>query len=317
MLRPGAEQRLSEPAFGRYLDDLARRRGDVPWYARFRTVTIPGGGGQLKLSVIDEHADAPVLIFLPGTNAYALLYGEFLTKMVDRGINVVGVDPRGHGRSEGRRGSYTLDEILHDLRTVVDWTRAHFGGRIWIGGSSQGGIASFYFAAMNSDIDGTICHNIADLDGPLSHQLIRTPKLAKAARPLIRRLARLMPEAPLPMSSYINLAREPVRGMGTALNVLNNDPLTVPFIRLRTLASLTRGPIRSPAHQISCPILVLHGDLDTIFPTSYIEHLFAEIRAEKALLRFPAHHHYMIVDDVDSYIDDVCRFIFKPRTHKS
>jgi len=76
---------------------------------------------------------------MPGTSAYALIYGEFLKALADRGYNVVGFDPRGHGRSGGERGSYTIPELVSDMKAAVEYAQKRFGDPIVVAGSSQGG----------------------------------------------------------------------------------------------------------------------------------------------------------------------------------
>jgi Lysophospholipase len=86
------------------------------------------------------------MVFVPGTSVYALLYVEFMYKLSREGFNVVGVDPRGHGMSSGKRGVYTLGELVEDALAAVDHARSLYGGRVAVSGSSQGGMVAFYCA---------------------------------------------------------------------------------------------------------------------------------------------------------------------------
>ncbi len=58
---------------------------------------------------------------MPGTNAYAILYKEFLSALADHGNNIVGFDPRGHGRSGGVSG----EEFSHRIAEF----KAHYWKR--------------------------------------------------------------------------------------------------------------------------------------------------------------------------------------------
>ena len=84
-----------------HLDALARARGSAPWAARFRSDTVASVGAQLHLDVLACDGARACVVFMPGTNAYALLYGEFLVALAEQGVHVVGFEPRGQG---GRRG---------------------------------------------------------------------------------------------------------------------------------------------------------------------------------------------------------------------
>jgi alpha-beta hydrolase superfamily lysophospholipase len=44
---------------------------------------------------------APLLLFIPGIGTYSELYAELLSDLSAQGLNVVGVDLRGHGYSGG------------------------------------------------------------------------------------------------------------------------------------------------------------------------------------------------------------------------
>ena len=309
MLRHDGPPPIDPASLRAHLAGLAAARGSEPWFDAFTPVEIPGGAGQLHLDTIDAGPDArATVVFVPGTNAYALLYGEFLTTLADRGLNVVGLDPRGHGRSDGARGSYTLAELVEDVGAAVRWAE-RFGAPVYVAGSSQGGIAAFYYAATGAPLAGILCHNIADLDEPESARCMRHPRIGAAIRPHIGALARWLPELPIPMLGYLDLGSEPVRGAASAAEVLLTDPLTVPFVRLRALASLGHGPTATPAERITCPVFVLHAERDAIFPEDYVRSVFSRITSEKRMTTYAGLAHYMIVDDVAVFIDDVDAFI--------
>lgn len=44
------------------------------------------------------------MVHVPGTGSFALLYTEYMYKLSKQSFNVVGLDPRGHGASSGKRG---------------------------------------------------------------------------------------------------------------------------------------------------------------------------------------------------------------------
>ena len=257
---------VNDPDLRGRFEEICRKRGVANFYDRFESDEVLSDGLKLHLDLIEVSRERPTVVFMPGTNAYALLYGEFLAALADSGYNVVGFDPRGHGRSGGARGSYTLPELISDMHCVVDYARRRFGDPIAVTGSSQGGITAFYFAAGGGHAACAICHNLAILDDPASVRLTRTPLLSRVIRPWVPRLARLFPEWKVPMTAYLDLKKEPVRGMGNAKKILREDPLLVPFVRLKGMASLGGEPLPCPAEKIKTPVMVIHGEKDTIFP---------------------------------------------------
>lgn len=152
--------------------EICRRRGVPDWYGRFEFETLSVHGHQLHLNVLTHPAPKGQIIFTPGTNAYSLLYGENLTALHDLGYSVVGYDPRCHGQSTGKNGSYTVPELVDDLWALAHAFDRRLGLPLYLSRSSQGGIVSFYTAALEevradaegrpSIIQGMICHNIAE-----------------------------------------------------------------------------------------------------------------------------------------------------------
>ncbi len=285
---------------------VCEKRGVPNFFDRFEADSVDSGGLRLHLDVIEVDRSAPTVVFMPGTNAYAMLYGEFLTALADRGFNVVGFDPRGHGRSGGQRGSYTIAELVMDMDAAVQYARGRFHGPVAVAGSSQGGITAFYYAASGAPVVGAVCHNAADLSDPDSVRLTRMPRLASALRPALLAAAQVAPELPVPMTAYLDLHREPVRGMGNARKVLYTDPLLVPFVRLKTMASLGSAELPTAVESIRTPVMLLQAGADTIFPTDYMATLYRRLTCpHKAFKVYEGLPHYMIVDFVDEFIDDV------------
>jgi len=272
-------------------------RGGTSWFDRFESAAVVSGTCTLHLDVIAVAPGRPTLVFMPGTNAYALLYGEFLTGIADQGFNIVGFDPRGHGRSTGERGNYTFPELMADMRAAIRYARRRFQGPVFVSGSSQGGIAAFYLAAEGYPIAGAICHNIADLASPASLALTRHPELFGRMKSLVPLLARLLPRWKVPMGMYINMANEPIRGLGSSLDLLRNTPMLVDFIRLRGLDSLGSEPLPCPIEEIHTPVMVLHGGKDQIFPQNYVEALFPRLTCPKEWLLLEDAHHYVLFDE--------------------
>lgn len=271
---------------------------------------IDGAAGRIHLEVIAGAEARGTVVFMPGTNAYALLYAEFLTALADRGYNAVGFDPRGHGLSEGRRGSYDIPELLDDMDRVVTFAAQRFQVPVAVSGSSQGGITAFYYAARGRSAFAAVCHNAADLAHPDAHRLTRIPpRISRAVAPGLRLAARLAPEWPVPMTAYLDLAREPVRGLGTARDVLYTDPTLVPFVRLKTLASLSHQPLPCPVESIPTPVMLVHAGADTIFPEDLIRSLYDRLPEPKRIAVYPRRPHYLIVDYVDDFIDDVVAWL--------
>jgi alpha-beta hydrolase superfamily lysophospholipase len=297
------------------LDEVYARRGTVNPARSLRAGALPASAGApaLHLEIAEPRVpreSVPTVVFAPGTGAYVMLYAEFLAALAARGVRAVGFDPRGHGGSGGARGSYTMPELVEDMDRVVGWAEARFGGPVFVAGSSQGGITAFYRAARGGPVAGAICHNAADLGDAESLRLTRIPvRASRLLSPVLRAIAARAPELPVPMTAYLDLARERVVGLGSARDVIYLDPFVVPFIRLRTLASLSLAPLPRPVESIDVPVMLVHAGDDTIFHEDMIRRLHERLPGPKRLAVYAGLPHYMIVDHVEHFVDDVVDFI--------
>jgi hypothetical protein len=84
-----------------YQDDIMKRWKMNVDRSKLEETYIDANGYKLHLIIGSAGKHAPTLVFIPGTTAYAKVYYQFLYDMYRRGFNVIGFDPRGHGKSSG------------------------------------------------------------------------------------------------------------------------------------------------------------------------------------------------------------------------
>jgi len=81
-----------------------------------------------------------------------------------------------------------------------------------------------------------------------------------------------------------------------------------PFVPVRLLMlDQYRSDLRIP--RVTAPVLVLHGDRDTVIPIASGERLFALIKSQKRFVRFPGGDHinlddFGVVDVVNGFLDE-------------
>ena len=291
-----------------YLDGLFERMGLAGLRDHIEEDSIACGGERLHLDVFESPGSKRAMVFVPGTSLYALAYAEYMHKMRLMGFNVVGFDPRGHGRSGGRRGSYTLDTLLEDAAAVVGYAMDRFGDGVAISGSSQGGIVAFYSAARDDRLRAAVCHNIAVMDEPAVYSISRWPAVARMAGRFMP-LAGLTPELRLPISVYLDLAAEPTRFGMNALEFVKQDPLVVLAVALKALASLVSAPLGRPVEDISVPVMVLQAELDALFTEGYTRSIYDRLTCEKELLVVGGATHLILTNDVDAVVPEVAAFL--------
>ncbi len=268
------------------------------------TDTLSSDGFLLHLDIFPAGVGDPVVVFVPGTAVYAMVYAEFMYKLSRLGFHVIGFDPRGHGRSQGLRGSYTIPELVRDTRAVIRYARERYSRDVFVVGSSQGGIVAFYTAAEESDLRGVVCHNLADLADPATLGLTRFPGLSRMLMPLMP-LTRLIPEFQVPIRCYLDLKKEETKHFGNALAFLEQAPLTLSSISLRAFASLAATPLPCPVEEVPVPVLILHAERDNIFPLDYIQGIFRRLPEPKRLHLARGRPHLLLTDWVDEMIPPV------------
>jgi pimeloyl-ACP methyl ester carboxylesterase len=295
-----------------YLLDLMRLTGQPelePLYLEgrlFREETLQAGGRELRLYLFESQPADPVVVFIPGTSVYALLYVELLHRLRKEGFNVIGFDPRGHGLSGGKRGVYTLGGLVEDSMAVISYAVEHYGDRVGMAGSSQGGMAAFYTAAADKRLRAAVCHNLIAPDEPDNYRMTRWPAFFRALTALMPATA-LLPRAlkdhlMTPVAAYLDLAAEPSRLYPDVKAWIKSDPLTVNGVSLSALISLTSEPIARRVEEIDTPVMVIHSGADNIFPEDYVRRVFARLTCDKELLYLPGRPHLVTIDYVDEIL---------------
>ena len=289
-----------------HFDQTMARRGADVRFDRFETATTDSDGITLHLDVIEVDAAQPTLVFFPGTAVYGLTFGDFLAELADQNLNVVSVDPRGHGRSAGIRGRYTVPDLVADARAAIAYAKSRFGAPVFLAGSSQGGLVAFYTAATDEELAGVICHNVADLADPGNAELTAHPIIAKILKPILQGAAAMFPNASFNIQRYFSLLSS---GDQTVKDRMAADPLALKVVTLGALASLSSAPLPRPVEEISTPVMIVHGGMDTIFPQALIEGVYQRLSCEKTLKVYPDRDHFLFTENVSQVVPDITAWI--------
>ncbi len=294
---------------------LLKRFGLGRLYGTWTEERLDLGDRSLALYHFRGERGGPAVVFVPGTSVYALLYAEFMHELSRRGFNVVGFDPRGHGMSSGKRGVYTLGQLVEDALAVIGHASDTYGGRVAVSGSSQGGIVAFYCAAAEPRLGAAVCHNLIAPDQPGNERMTRHPRLFRPFMPLLPSLKPLM-ESPIgglmvPVSLYLELRAEACRKVPDVKRFLKEDPFAVNAVSLSALHSLPTTPMARRVEEIEVPVMVLHSGRDDIFPEDYVRAVYERLRCEKEFLYIPDAPHLLMTDYVGEIVPPVAEWLMK------
>tara|TARA_B100000927_G_scaffold291157_1_gene292150 strand:+ start:1044 stop:1982 length:939 start_codon:yes stop_codon:yes gene_type:complete len=301
-------QRFNAP--NDYFMHLLEENGMPNILGDFIEEAITVGGSSVHLRVLRANRDAPTAVFIPGTATYVMCYAEFLHALYRAGMNVVGIDPRGHGQSDGLRGHYTVHSVMEDAEHAIQYSKQNFSGPVHLIGSSQGGITALYLATKGVSVDSVVCQNIADLTAKEVTNLSRFPWLGRLGKPLLKLFARVIPRARIPIHSYLSLYKVRVKHFGNARRFMQEDPLALEHITLSTLASLVSAHLPKPLSTLEVPVFVFQGDADEIFPVAYTQRLVDALGSSKKEFKvYPNRGHGIMVNEPNQVANDIVCWI--------
>ena len=118
-----------------------------------RLTTRDGLALQLRHWPLRAQRDAAPgsVLIVHGLGEHSGRYEHVAAQLQAWGWPAFGYDQRGHGRSEGARGSIAHDDdLLHDLAAVIDAVRRVQPGRLLLLGHSMGGLVAARFVAADA-----------------------------------------------------------------------------------------------------------------------------------------------------------------------
>ena len=235
--------------------------------------------------------DLAVLIF-HGITAYSEPYGRLLAdELSSAGIPVFGLDLRGHGRSDGKRGDLPSgDRLASDLCETVAFLKARFR-RVIVLGHSLGVVSAMI--AVNRCPDG--------IDGLILLSVGREIRPGAYRKPSARAVLKtLLAIAFFPSRPWIEYNRKGMGGRDDPLFNFRYSPrfysamygmspmAVVRMIRQNVIDS----PNLTPAGGLEIPVLVGVGDQDELFSVESCRGFFDRFNGKrKEFLVVPGGHH--------------------------
>lgn len=221
------------------------------------------GRGGTRLATYEWHAHPPyhsghpraLVVLAHGYGEHANRHARPIGELVAHGYAVTALDHRGHGRSQGPRATCDrFDDFTDDYAALMRRTRTrHPDAPIYALGYSMGGLIALRYAlteeAHDVQLAGLMVAGVA---------LRPIPSVPGPARPLVKALVRCLARvAPnLPVTPPCEDRCRP-----TADDLCYSGPTPA---RLASELLAAGDDAIARAHNLTCPLLVLHGARDRV-----------------------------------------------------
>lgn len=204
-----------------------------------------------------------VVCLVHGQGEHSGRYSHVAAALNNAGYVVLGLDLRGNGKSEGKRGhTPSFETLMADISYLVNETIKHFtDSPLFLYGHSLGGnLVMNYVLRRKSQLSGVIATS------PLL-DLAFKPNKGKVT--MARIVAKIWPSLRANTGVDIKLlSRDP-----QVSKTLNNDPLYHSSMSAGMFTSVLRATrwLMQNAYQFTVPLLLMHGSADAVtsVDTSY------------------------------------------------
>jgi len=237
---------------------------------------------------LPDNAIRGVVFVVHGIGEYSGRYRHVAEAFTSAGLATYAIDHRGHGKSDGDRIFFTdLQQFVDDLRQLFDMVKAQYPDKpLLMYGHSMGSLISLAFALQyQAELGGLVLTGTA-ITGDLDQ-----PAILKGIVMLVSRIApklRLSPVLPPQV-----LSTDPFEVTKYA-----NDPLVYHGMwPTATSAALFKGTqsLRENVHQLTLPMLVMHGADDELTPSSGATYLDEHVQStDKTVKILPGMRHELV-----------------------
>jgi pimeloyl-ACP methyl ester carboxylesterase len=296
-----AAQRLLARRLKHRPDGDAARTLDAPVYVDRRLTAFDGGSLYLV-----ESGDGPPIVLSHGVTNSTRTWFYQLESLPHAGFRVIAFDHRGHGQSKVGTAGHSVENLAHDMRTVLEGLDLH--GAVLVG-HSMGGVAIQAFVTRFADIAAERVAGIV-----LLSTLARTPLGSHSARAK-RRIEQITNHAP-DMSwmwsspnlgflmARLGFGRDPHPSHVELVRQMLRD--CPPSTRLEAPRALMGLDLTDELPNVHLPTLVVVGTSDLLTPPAQAR-LIARLIPDAQLEVFPGGGHMLMLersDELDRLIVD-------------
>jgi pimeloyl-ACP methyl ester carboxylesterase len=236
----------------------------------------------------------PAIIFAHGLLSTHQEFGDYPEKFCARGYQVLAIDFRGHGASDGMRGLISEARMVEDLRRALDFVSAQPGvdrQRLALFGHSLGGGAVICTAARDARVRALVAGATV---GRLRDEIGTSEMLLYRVIDRLNRLQKIVTKKPIYVPyrvSYEHIFADPEsRKAAAAKGFLQK---TLPADNISHL--LAQDAIAC-AKQVRVPALIVQGEKDAVVQPASVRAVYDTLAGEKEL--------YVVIGSGHSFATD-------------
>lgn len=265
-----------------------------------RQATFKSRGLNLSLKYFETNKDAPNILWITGAGCHSLYLAELEYHMHLKGYNVFGVDFQGHGDSEGKRGDFTINELVENCSDAAEYISSNFNRRIGPIGGSLGGMVTFYLGLAHGPVKSMICQLPGILTEKKFHDEVT--KKAKNFIPLGKLIAMLFPKVKIPTALFVDWKRLPETDREREiLDKYMKDPDIVKWCTIRAAMSQISTPPPNPIDELKMPTMFLAPRRDKAMSISYVRDLYDRLPPiKKKFVEVDGGHYWLVSHPVEA-----------------
>ena len=205
---------------------------------------------------LPEKDPSAVILHVHGLGEHSGRMDHWAERFVKKNIGFISYDQRGHGKSDGKKGSPKHSKkLIEDCKMMVDVLRDEYPDipLILYGHSLGGNIAINYVISSTSTVDALITTSPwLKLTNPPSKTLLK----------IIQPLVKVAPGMTIPNG----LDHNDISSVEEEVQKYTNDPLVHGKISIGLFSSVNEGGLNAlrNVYKINCPFLLMHGTADKI-----------------------------------------------------
>ncbi len=252
------------------------------WKKYAKITQIDSINGKINLEIYKNYdLTKPTIVFSHGIAGYARLLLPFIIPLYEKGYNIIAPDLEGFGYNKGKKGDYTWDIHLCNLKDAVNYARKNFKGAVYLGGGSMGGPLAYATDARYNCADGLICWCLWDFaDREFIDDTSTTKKLTYYLIPLLKLVSKILGRITVKTTRFVPysaLTSDP-----SFNSLIMKDPQSGTTISLRGALSLLIQSKPDVKHELyEKPVLVCQPEDDEMTRSYHTKKVYKKLKSKK------------------------------------